>query len=82
MKYLITISLVVLLAACNGDKAPDRDPDIVPIPSGIAAPKALSYTIISQFPHDTSSFTEGLEMYKGKLYESGGDYQSSRLQFG
>ncbi|MEO8174979.1 MAG: glutaminyl-peptide cyclotransferase, partial [Sediminibacterium sp.] len=50
--------------------------------TGIAAPAQINYTIISQFPHDTSSFTEGLEMHNGKLYESGGEYLSSRIQYG
>ncbi|MFE3871687.1 glutaminyl-peptide cyclotransferase [Flavobacterium sp. ZS1P70] len=35
-------------------------------------PKLLSYKIINTFPHDTASFTEGLEFYKDTLYESTG----------
>jgi glutaminyl-peptide cyclotransferase len=35
-------------------------------------PKALKYTIVNTYPHDTGSFTEGLEFYKDTLYESTG----------
>jgi glutamine cyclotransferase len=35
-------------------------------------PKALKYKIINTYPHDTGSFTEGLEFYKDTLYESTG----------
>jgi glutamine cyclotransferase len=42
-------------------------------------PKLLSYKIIRTFPHDTASFTEGLEFYKDTLYESIGLYKKSKL---
>lgn len=32
-----------------------------------------SYALINQYPHNTQSFTEGLEFYKNNLYESTGD---------
>lgn len=35
-------------------------------------PKLLKYKIVNTFPHDTTSFTEGLEFYKDTLYESTG----------
>ena len=35
-------------------------------------PKSLKYTIANTYPHDTASFTEGLEFYKDTLYESTG----------
>ncbi len=35
-------------------------------------PKLLKYKIINTYPHDISSFTEGLEFYKDTLYESTG----------
>lgn len=82
MKIIVPLIVVLFMTACNGDDTPTTDPDIIPPPSGIAAPKALIYNIISELPHDTGSYTEGLEFYNGKLYESGGDYQNSRLQYG
>lgn len=35
-------------------------------------PKLLKYKIINTFPHDTDSFTEGLEFHNDTLYESTG----------
>lgn len=42
-------------------------------------PKLLKYKIVNTFPHDTASFTEGLEFYKDTLYESAGLYKKSKL---
>lgn len=43
------------------------------------APKLLTYKIINTFPHDTASYTEGLEFYRDTLYESGGGYNKSKF---
>ena len=43
-------------------------------------PKLLKYTIVNTYPHDTGSFTEGLEFYKDTLYESTGQYGTSYLR--
>jgi glutamine cyclotransferase len=43
------------------------------------APKVLTYTIVNTYPHDINSYTEGLEFYKDTLYESVGQYGTSRL---
>jgi len=40
------------------------------------APQLLSYEVVNTFPHDTSSYTEGLEYHNGFLYESDGGYAS------
>lgn len=39
----------------------------------IAAPIAITYTLVKDYPHDTSSFTQGLIFYKGTMYESTGN---------
>lgn len=43
-------------------------------------PKLLKYTIVNTYPHDTASFTEGLEFYKDTLYESTGQKENSYLR--
>ena len=43
------------------------------------APKLLTYKIVNTFPHDTTSYTEGLEFYRDTLFESGGQYNKSKL---
>ena len=34
--------------------------------------KVLSFEIINEYPHDINAYTQGLEFYKGELYESTG----------
>lgn len=47
--------------------------------SGYLTPVVLSYTINNTYPHDTSSFTQGLTIYKNKLYEGTGENGHSKL---
>lgn len=80
MKKLITlILLATFFIACNDDKE-TVDLSIQPVKTNSV--KTIAYNIIAQYPHDTASYTEGLEIYNGKLYESGGDFKNSFLQFG
>lgn len=84
-KILALTAIAAAFAACNGNDTPSSDPSIAPPPSNtpaVSAPKTISYAVISQYPHDTSSFTEGLEFHNGKLYESGGELGESRIQYG
>lgn len=43
-------------------------------------PKKLDYKVVNVFPHDTSSYIEGLEYHKGFFYESAGEYGNSSLR--
>ena len=45
-----------------------------------AAPKIYSYKILNEYPHDITSYTQGLEFYDGVLYESTGQYGKSKLR--
>jgi glutamine cyclotransferase len=68
MNRSIFIILVLgVLAACNHpsneeNKGPEAD----------NTPPALNYSVIKAYPHDTSSYTEGLLFHDGQLYESTG----------
>lgn len=42
-------------------------------------PKELKYTVLKTYPHQSNSFTEGLELYNGYLYESTGLNGFSKL---
>jgi glutamine cyclotransferase len=44
------------------------------------APDIYTFEIINTYPHDISSYTQGLEFYKGELYESTGQYNESKLR--
>ena len=45
-----------------------------------ASPKVYSYKIINEYPHDITSYTQGLEFYNGELYESTGQRGESKLR--
>jgi glutamine cyclotransferase len=63
------------LAGCN-NKGKDTTDSIITDPP----PKNISYSIIKSYPHDTSSFTQGLVIYNGALYESTGDESANANQ--
>ncbi|MEM9679640.1 MAG: glutaminyl-peptide cyclotransferase [Bacteroidota bacterium] len=43
-------------------------------------PKVYTYEIINTYPHDITSYTQGLEFHNGELYESTGQYRESKLR--
>ena len=69
---ILAIVLIFSIAGCNGGVEPPPPPP----PPG---PKAITCSVINTYPHDTSSFTEGLLFYKGALYESTGEKERSKL---
>lgn len=40
---------------------------------------AINFSVVATYPHDTSSYTQGLQIYKGRLFEGTGQYGSSKL---
>ena len=44
------------------------------------APEIYSFKIINEYPHDTKAYTQGLEYYKGFLYESTGRKGESSIR--
>ncbi len=43
-------------------------------------PKVYTYKIINEYPHDITSYTQGLEFYNDTLYESTGQHKESKLR--
>ncbi|MEW4924171.1 glutaminyl-peptide cyclotransferase [Algibacter sp. 2305UL17-15] len=43
-------------------------------------PKIFNYKIINEYPHDITSYTQGLEFHNGYLYESTGQKKESKLR--
>ncbi len=43
-------------------------------------PKIYTYKIINEYPHDITSYTQGLEFFNDTLYESTGLYKESKLR--
>lgn len=75
-KFIVTVSLVVFLFACtNNPGSSTTEP--VPETSVSNEPPAINYTVINALPHDQNSYTEGLLMYGGKLFESSGAPQDN-----
>ncbi|MFD1613565.1 glutaminyl-peptide cyclotransferase [Gelatiniphilus marinus] len=44
------------------------------------APKIYTFNIINQYPHDITSYTQGLEFFNDTIYESTGQYRESKLR--
>lgn len=77
-KYIYLAICTLALISCK-DETEESE---VPTPAKESKVKVLNFNIKAEYPHDTASFTEGLEFFNGKLYESGGDIGTSQLQFG
>ena len=45
-----------------------------------STPKLYNYELLNTYPHDITSYTQGLEFYNGVLYESTGQYGESKLR--
>lgn len=78
MKKSFYIGLLAFIAACNNADSPPASTTetTTPAPTG---PKAIGYSILKTYPHDTSSFTQGLQVYKGSMYEGTGEWGRSHL---
>src|SRR5258705_3804802 len=69
MRKLFSVALLICLVACkNKDSDHPNDGKIPP-----DAPKSMTHSIVGTYPHDTSSYTQGLIIYKGDMYEGTGD---------
>jgi glutaminyl-peptide cyclotransferase len=80
-KYILLMGLVSLLA-CNSNQTDSNsaENDTIKVNNGIPAPINMTVNPVGIYPHDTSSFTEGLQVYNDKLYEGSGDFQNSALE--
>jgi glutaminyl-peptide cyclotransferase len=73
MRTLPVTLVLALTAALSGCASASQAADTVP---------QLRVTVLSTLPHDTSAFTEGLELANGALYESTGRVGRSIVRFG
>lgn len=69
LNYCLPLSLLFFISC--GDETETSEPQVNL--SDIAPPAAISYNLVKDYPHDTSSFTQGLIFYNGILYESTGN---------
>ncbi len=67
------MTLSVTLFSCSGTSDSNSNPDPM-------IPETLQVTVIGTLPHDTSAYTQGLEIHDGILWESTGLYGYSTLR--
>lgn len=74
LSALLLLSFFSCHNAEDGNKVGSSDE-----PSNPAPVKSLGYSLIATHPHDSSSYTQGLQIYKGRLFEGTGLYGNSAL---
>lgn len=80
MKIFLTLAAIVFcITACNNDSSDDKDTAATTAPNTVPAPANITYNIVNTFPHDTSSFTQGLIWQNNSLYEGTGWWGQSHL---
>ena len=73
MRLFAYIFIAVTVFSCKNVDEPST-------PVNSQAPAAISYSITSTAPHDKTSYTQGLVIHKGELYEGTGNYGLSKLR--
>lgn len=77
MKYNFLIGLLFILTACQS--ANNTTDSNTGNNNAVAPTKVLQYEIVKIHPHDTSSYTQGLEWNNNELIEGTGNYGKSIL---
>lgn len=79
--YLVILCFGVL-AACGGNNGANGNDSTggTAVDNSNPAPPVLTYSVVKSYPHDTTSYTEGLFWLNNTLYESTGNYGESQLR--
>ena len=77
IKYA-AFALISVLVSC-GDRTTATDNNDAGTTSTTTVPTALDYTVVKAYPHDTSSYTQGLVWHNNSLYEGTGRIGFSKL---
>ena len=78
---LFLIILLLGFFSCDNSSSPDIDTSLpMPAVNNIPAAVPIMFKIEGVYPHDPKAFTQGLEFYKGKLYEGTGEWGTSNLR--
>lgn len=73
------LGLQVVTATVNYDGGSDKVEGKFTIVNN-SKPEIYTYKVLNEYPHDMTSYTQGLEFYNGTLYESTGQYKESKLR--
>jgi glutaminyl-peptide cyclotransferase len=80
--FRIFLLLLLVLPACSNNKNGENNDNLS---SERAATPIINYALLNTYPHDTTSYTEGLLVHNGQLFESTGspeDMPQTRSLFG
>ncbi len=80
MKRVLFFLLPIMIVSC-GEPSNNKPEPGTSTTSTSNQPTAIPYQIINAYPHDTKSYTEGLQYIDGKLLESAGQYGESNIRF-
>lgn len=87
MKNFTTAFIMILFSACSyncNNDVPDSTKTNTSTVEALPAPVQLNYTLLNVYPHDTSSYIQGLQYVNGFLYEGSGnprrEYNRSKLR--
>ena len=79
MKKNLVYFLFVATTLFGCQSNPDTEGGNEPVAAAIEAPINGTYTIVEIYPHNTSSFTQGLVWHNNTLYEGTGLTSQSKL---
>lgn len=72
LRYIAVLAAIALNTACNNAEKPAAGDESTPAASNLPVPASLSYKVVKVYPHDSTSYTQGLFVLDGQLYESTG----------
>jgi glutamine cyclotransferase len=77
-RRVLPYPILFLLLACGNGGGTSTDAN--GSGTGLNEPPPIPYSVVNAYPHDTAAFTQGLEIYDGRLYESTGLFGRSSLR--
>lgn len=79
LKYALLLFGLVGISSCGNEEAKEQPTAKVPETNNTIETKRISFSLLQQYPHKTTAYTEGLQYVDGYMYESTGQYGSSYL---
>jgi glutaminyl-peptide cyclotransferase len=79
IRSIIVIGAVSFMGCNNNSDNTDTTKETVDNNSATFVPPAIQYNVVKVYPHDTSSYTQGLIWFNNALYEGTGLKEKSKL---
>jgi glutamine cyclotransferase len=81
IRLIASVAIIGLFATgCNNNPSTEKNTVDTTATSSVATPKPINFSLLAEYPHDNTAFTEGLEYIDGYLYESAGKYGQSDIR--